>query len=323
MARPRLTVSLGTWTAPLRRNLGAKLFAAGFAFSLWLFVNAGQRENQVFQFPVELRNTPEGTVVVNANRVDAVDVKLNGPGPLLASLDTRRLPIRLDLSDVRVGPEIRLKIRDSMIHLPRGVRLLDVEPSRVPVRLEKVEQRTVPVHLTQMGGPRQGYRIESIHVMPNRATVSGPASLIAPLKEIETEPLDLSGESKSSQRAVALVRPGALIAVEPARVTVAVTIQQVMATREFKDVAVAVRNVDQPFRLQPSHVNLTVRGPEDTVASLKVEPGTVFVDGRQYGAGEHSVEASATLPAGVQVVEWTPPSLSLTILEAPKDGAQE
>ena len=87
-------------TAPFRRNVGAKLFAAAFAFMLWFFVNAGKRETQVFQFPIELRNAPARTVRVDRDRVDSVVVKLNGPGALLASLDSRRSPIGLDLSEV-------------------------------------------------------------------------------------------------------------------------------------------------------------------------------------------------------------------------------
>lgn len=67
------------WLAPLRRNLLGKVFALVVAFVLWLFVNAGKRETQVVQFPIEFRNTPERSVLVTRERIDTVSVKLNGP----------------------------------------------------------------------------------------------------------------------------------------------------------------------------------------------------------------------------------------------------
>src|SRR5688572_20251524 len=87
-------------TTMFRRHLGAKIFAATCAFVLWFFVNAGERETQVMPFPVELMNLPERAVLTNPDRVDTVSVRLNGPDPLLASLDAKRVPIVLDLSHV-------------------------------------------------------------------------------------------------------------------------------------------------------------------------------------------------------------------------------
>ena len=123
------------------------------AFVMWFFVNAGERETQVLPFPVELRNLPERAVLTNADRVDTVSVRLNGPGPLLASLDTKRSPIILDLTNVEIGTDVRLKVRDEMVRVPRGVRILDIEPSRVPVRLEHVRRTSVPITLAPTGEP--------------------------------------------------------------------------------------------------------------------------------------------------------------------------
>ena len=77
--------TLGRLLAPLQRNVGPKLFAAAIAFALWLFGNAGQRETDVFQFPIEMVNLPKNSMVVNPDRLDSVSVKLNGPGALLAT----------------------------------------------------------------------------------------------------------------------------------------------------------------------------------------------------------------------------------------------
>jgi YbbR domain-containing protein len=305
------------WAAVLRRNVGAKVFAAVIGFGLWLFVNAGQREIEEFQFPIEIVNLPENAMVVNNDRRDTVTVKLNGPGPLLASLDPRRLPIRLDLSALPVGPAMRRKIR--------GVRILDVEPSRVPIRLEAMTRRKVPIDLTQMGKPREGYRIREIEIVPREVTVTGPESVVTKLTAIETEPLDLAAVEGAAQRTLSLVRTHPLINVTPGRVTVNVQMEQILETRKFGRVAVTVRNVDRPFRLRPTHVKLTVRGPQAAVAALTLPEGGVSVDGAGYRPGTHTVEPTAQLPSGVTVVAWEPASVELEIQESTttKNGAQK
>ena len=181
--------SLREWrryTAPLRRNTLGKLFALGVAFLLWFFVNAGKRETQVLQFPVEFRNAPEHSALVTRERVDTVSVKLNGPGALLASLDGRRAPISVDLSTVELGSDVRLKVRDEMIRVPRGVRILEVEPARIPIRLETIRQATLPVRLTRSGEAAEGYKIDTVKLSPANVVVRGPARIIESLQLVES-----------------------------------------------------------------------------------------------------------------------------------------
>ncbi len=305
----------------LRRNLGTRLFALAAAFVLWFFVNAGKRETQVLSFPIEFRNLPEQVVVANPNRIDAVAVKLNGPGPLLASLDVRRVPIVLDLARVREGEDVRIKLRDEMIRLPRGVRVLDIEPSHVPVRLEAIRRVVVPVTLARSGEPAEGFRIGSVKIAPQRVSVSGPANVVDRLEGIETEPLELAGLQAPVERTLTLVRPDALVSLKPERVMVDVTIVEAVVTRELKRLRIEVRNLDRPFQLRPPRVNLTIRGPAGRVQAVELEAGSVYVDAGSYAAGEHAVEPAVTLPPGVEVVKWDPASVRLEIPEE-KNGAR-
>jgi YbbR domain-containing protein len=309
------------FTAPLRRRLGAKLFATVCAFVLWFFVNAGERETQVMPFPIEMRNIPERAIQTNPDRVDTVQVRLNGPGPLLASLDTKRSPIVLDLSHAEIGTDFRLKVRDEMVRIPRGVRILDIEPSRIPVRLERVKRVSVPVTLAPVGEPRDGYKVQTLKATPEKVQVSGPASLVDRLTALETEPFDLTDLAASAQRTVGLVRADQLT-VKPENVVVEISVAPVVTTREFKRLAVEVRNVDRPFQLKPTRVNLTVRGPQRVVQGLTLDEGGVYVDGTSYEPGEHIVEAEVTLPAGVEVVKRDPPVIRLEILEEPKEDGK-
>jgi YbbR domain-containing protein len=310
---PTLGERLDRWTTPLRRRIGAKVFAAACAFVLWFFVNAGERETLVLPFPIELRNVPERAVLTNPDRVDTVSVRLNGPGPLMASLDARRSPIVVDLSKAEIGQDLRLKIRDEMVRVPRGVRILEIEPSRIPVRLEKVKRTSVPVNVTTTGDPREGFKVERLQATPAKVQVSGPTSIIDRLTGLDAEPVDLTDLTASTQKSVGLVRTDQL-GVKPETVTVDVTVAPIMTTRDFKRLTVEVRNVDRPFQLKPARVNVTVRGPQRIVQDLNLDDA-VFVDGASYDPGEHMVAAEVTLPPDVEVVKRDPPVIRLEILE--------
>lgn len=228
----------------------------------------------------------------------------------------------LDLGKVELGSDVRLKISDDMIRVPRGVRILDVEPSRVPVRLEEIRRATVPVRLIRAGELPDGYKVETVRLTPSNVVVTGPASVVEALQAIETEPLDLGGTTAPVSRAVALVRGEHLLSITPEHVMAQIRVEQIRTTRDIKRVIVDVRNVDRPFQLRPSHVNLTVRGPERAVQGLELDPGSVYVDGSLFGVGEHVVEPAVVLPAGIELVKREPATLSLEILEK-KNGARK
>jgi YbbR domain-containing protein len=208
-----------------------------------------------------------------------------------------------------------VKIRDEMIRVPRGVRILDIEPSRIPIRLEEIHRATVPVRLTRTGEPPDGYKVNTVKLTPSSVVVTGPASTVDALQVVETEPIDLNGVTAPLQRPVALVRGEHLLSVTPERVMAQINVDVVRATRDLKRVNVDVRNTDRPFQLRPSHVNLTIRGPERAVQSLELDAGSVYVDATQLGVGEHAVEPAVVLPPGIELVKRDPASLTLEIME--------
>ena len=144
--------------------------------------------------------------------------------------------------------------------------------------------------------------------------VSGPASIIDRLTILDTEPIDLSDLAASTQKTVGLVRTDQL-GVKPEVVIVEIDVAPIVTTREFKRLSVEVRNVDRPFQLKPTHVNLTVRGPQRVVQDLTLDEGAVYVDGGNYEPGEHMVEAEVALPDGVELLKRDPPVIRLEIQE--------
>src|SRR5438552_2763156 len=79
------------------RNLPLKLLSLLISFSLWSFVNLGERDTEeLLRVPLELREIP-AHLVITSPRVDFIDVRVSGPRTLLGRIDRHRLSISLDL----------------------------------------------------------------------------------------------------------------------------------------------------------------------------------------------------------------------------------
>jgi len=101
----------------------------------------------------------------------------------------------LDLTDVPPGDRvISLTPENVSVPLPQGVKLIEVLPIRIPVKLEAVEEKEIEVKAQTVGNPAPGYEIYSTSVVPQKIRVRGPANIIGTVDFVETEAIDLAGK---------------------------------------------------------------------------------------------------------------------------------
>ncbi len=305
------------------RNWQTKLLSIGFAFAIWLWVNAGEREVQVIYFPLEYAGQPKDSVLVG-NRVDRVAVHLNGPRTLLAPIETNRRPIVVDLSSVKPTQPTRLKIRDWMVRVPRGVRVMQVEPSKIPVTLEAVRRVAVPVEARLRGEVALGYRVDdaALRVTPAKVLVSGPESVLKNVRRVETEAIDVTGLDKPFRGKVAVLAEN-LTEVQPPLVSVEVAVVPVLQTRIFKQVEVTAKGSSgDSYVIEPKHVEVKVRGPVRELAELELGQGSVFVRAGDASGGPHRARVRVKLPPGLELAEVTPRQVTIrSASEATGTGA--
>ena len=128
------------------RNFPLKLLSLLIAFSLWFFVNFGERDSEEsLKVPLELRNIP-AHLMITSPRVDFIDLRVSGPRTLLGRIDRNRLSFGLDLNGVRPGPAV-FRVDVASLNLPRGVQAARINPSQVTLEMERVGHKAVPVRL--------------------------------------------------------------------------------------------------------------------------------------------------------------------------------
>lgn len=167
---------------------GTKLIALGITMALWLGVTglrapitkriANVTLNLSYSSEMELVNSP----------VTEVDLVVTGDKGKIDRLRREDLIVSVDLTEVKAGERtIELTPENINVELPNGLKIDEIQPSKIAVKLERVEEREVPVKPEIAGNPLEGFEIYSRAISPSVVRVRGPESFVRALDSISTE----------------------------------------------------------------------------------------------------------------------------------------
>jgi hypothetical protein len=296
----------------MRRNLGLRAIALLLAIGLWFFVNAGQRGALApMRVPISYRGLPAGFVIVN-QRPDFVQIEVRGPSTLLSLLNPDRMVLRLDLSGVTLGQAV-FKIGPEMFNVPRQTDVTRISPSQIVLDIDRIIDRQVPVHVSVQGQPAVGYRVASAKANPPATTVHGPSRFVFHTDSVQTSPVEVNGAKADISQSVSLVPPSERVTVlGPNAVEATISISEIITNREFRGLAVDVRDTDYKAKVEPQRIAITVRGPLNQLSGLDLR-GSVFVSAEDVQPGTHALPVQIELPDGIQLVRASQDNVKVRI----------
>jgi len=175
----------------ITRNWHLKLLSLVFSSLLWLFVTGEQKAEVGFSVPLELKNVPADLIV--ANEVPSlVNLRISGPRTLLSNLESSSLSLSVDLRGLEPGLTT-FKRLDENLNIPSALKVVRLSPSYVEVKLERIREKTVPVHVVLTGEPMPGQKVLATVASPDRVLIRGAESEVKRIDRVETEPLDIAG----------------------------------------------------------------------------------------------------------------------------------
>src|SRR5688572_21676271 len=170
-----------------------KLVALAITLALWFGVTglSTPTTQRLTSIPLSLRFSTD--IEVTNAPVEEVDLVVTGDKRKLAQINKNDLIVSVDISDVMPGDRVLSLIPENVsVSLPTGVKLEEVQPNRIAVRIEAVEEREVPVKPETPAGVPAGYEVYSQTVIPAKVRVRGPSSFIRSLDYVSTEAIDLA-----------------------------------------------------------------------------------------------------------------------------------
>lgn len=183
-----------------------KLLSLLSAVLLWGFVVSGEKSEMVLAVPLEFLGIPSGLELA-AERPDSVDVQLRGLRVQFMRLRGDALRVQVPLAGTHAG-ETTLRLLPEHVRVPTGVQVVRLTPPRLRVVLEAVEAATIKVVPRLTGAPPAGFVLKDVTVFPPTVEVRGPRSELRLVRQVETEPIDLSSLRGPRRVSVPLVGPG-------------------------------------------------------------------------------------------------------------------
>jgi YbbR domain-containing protein len=218
--------------------------------------------------PIQISNAP-ADVIVLSNPGAVTRISYVAPPDLGLRIDSSTFQASVDLGDVDpAGGSVSLDVAVQAVD-PR-VQVLDFEPRRIVVTVDRVGTRTVPIRAV-VGVVPSGLDIGEPIVEGSTATVSGPQSIVSGITEVQAQvSIDASGiDVDQLVNLVAIDGSGAglgpltRVEIEPAQVRVQIP---VFSDRRSKTLPVS-----------PNVIGTPAAGFE--VISVEVDPPAVSVEG--------------------------------------------
>lgn len=265
-----------------------KLVALIITFGLWFGVTVLSRGKQASErYSVKLNLRAADNAIVTNKSVDQVEIRVRGVDEKIEQIQSTNLAVNVDLSEFPVGDSILELTPESVsVQLPEGVKLVDLQPSRIAVSVDSFATKEIPVKPQVDGTLPVGFELYGEPVaIPANIPIQGSAKLIASVDQLQTEKISLDGRKQDFvARQIPVTSANNKVTINNTVVDVSFRIGEKRIERSFV------------FSVDGRSVSATIFGPKSLVTKLKA--ADLIVENRKNEDGTDSV--TLTLPEEVR-----------------------
>lgn len=173
---------------------GTKLIALGITFALWFGITGLRTPITRRLKNVSLVTQISNNMEITNTPIEEVEIVLTGDKREVERLTARDMVVSVDLTDVKTGDRIvQLTPETVSLSLPNGVKLDEIQPNKIAVKLEGVEEKDVAVKVETEGNISEGFEIYGADVVPAKIRIRGAESFVKSLDSISTEKINIEG----------------------------------------------------------------------------------------------------------------------------------
>ena len=293
----------------VRENTGLAALSVVLAFGLWIFVTDTENPTNVRvvpeDIPVQAIHVPADVAL--ADVLPPVRARVRVADNVFESLSAADFEATVDLQGLTVGTyDLAVQVRP--LTSRGGLRVDDVLPQRITVRLSEQISKSVPVSIDTQGSPPSGYTTGSPQTKQTTTLVSGPQDKVDQVTQAVAV-LNVNGRTEPVDQAVRLVprdsRGFLVVGVEldPPLIDVSLDVQQQLFSRSLAVSADVTGTPADGYNVVAVSVNpasVTVRGLESFIQSaltIKTRPVDI-----QDSTGDEVRSVSLDVPADVSVI---------------------
>lgn len=280
-------------------NKGLKLLSLLLAVLLFAVAQQPITDLRMVGVPIEYRGLNPG-VEISGDVEQTVSVRLRGPRDIVRSLIPNQLLVVADLSNKEPGERI-VQLRADESYLPNSVKVLQIEPASIRIRLEHTVRKRVEVEAQFSGQVEEGREIYRVRLTPKEVEIEGPESLVNQVERVMTETVNLHGRKTDFQMSVEVEAPQNSLRVKtPDRVNLSIEIGERRLTRRLANLPVHWPDKGSTGRLLTKTVDVDLFGPKSAVEALRPDDLRVEINPADLTPGVLSIAPRIHLPASTE-----------------------
>lgn len=302
-----------------------RFVSLGLAVVLWYFVGGEDIVNKNVMVPVEMINMPRDLVISNQFK-KSIEVSVSGPRSLVLDMGNRDVSRQVDLSHATPGTMVIHNNNDSIV-VPRGVKVLRIQPESVILSLDKLIQKQFAVIPVTTGVLAPDYILKEIRMEPASISITGPQTVLSQFDMLRTKVIDIEGLRASSQIQVPLdLDPLIVDLIGETTVTADLDIAVEIVQRKISNLPVEVMKNEVLQRVSPATVTITVALPK-TLVRAKVDLNSLFkvtaIDEQKDKQMKVKIIPTRTFDDPIRILNIEPSTVTLIeeiVLPAPEEA---
>lgn len=306
-------------------NLKLKGMALALALLSWYIVNKiTNYDKTISNLSLEV-NLPDGWAVLGKS-TDDFQVIFRGTKEDLLLLDDRTVELSVDLSDESLDPNqyetfLPVRLTPRNVNHNSKARVAEINPPDLEVRVVLEGQKQLPLRVNLTGEAVLGLQVETIATEPQRVTLFGARERLEPITALQTSPLNLSDRVGSFEQRVDVLPPTPdwVGRVEPARVTVRVTLVGLTEDRRFSNIPIRLyrdpASGPGPDLLpNPALVEVLLQGSPELLDSISTSDIRAFAEATNANGRSPVV---VNVPPGLDVLDISPSEVRMRLRPEP------
>ncbi len=298
----------------LFNNIGYKLLAILLAVVVWAIIQGEQIQEVNREILVEIHVPPEyGVRGGDLLRVKAATIR--GPQAWLLEVP-KRLTAEVFVPREKVGGEYRVRLsKDDVKNLNERLELIIHEPN-LSLYVDRLMERAVPVHESLRGSPAEGFNVEKVTIEPRNVTVKGIRKDLMELRNIYTEPVDVTGLNANKTIEARLISPGLggdALSQEVVKVNLQVGSSRI--NKRFANIPVEIVGAERRVKFSPQMVSILVQGVPNVINSLNRSDFKAFMELSKTAPGRYEEAIKVKIPADTVLIETFPDKGAISVLK--------
>ena len=279
-----------------------------FLFSCTIFSCTIEPVETDILLPVDFSNIPED-MVLTYHHTDKIEIRIQANPRLIEMINKETIlyPADLytdlafdpagDLNSIEPGSYV-LPVDKTRIPMDPAIKILDITPSYLSVRLENKITKTFKITVPYMGKPAKGHLALEPACEPATVELTGAESLLNDITQLKTKPIDITGAGEDFKKKVPLDLENPLLySSSNTMFLVTIPIQQQMVTKTIVDLPIQIWNTSSNVKIEPPVITIKIKGPFDTLGNKSIlDEIYAFMDLKDLKTGVYARQAYINIP---------------------------